>query len=75
MENKKRNIKVILWTIYILIMVVLFILCSVMGDSCGKIEGDGKSSCRVCGRSPVTEFGYCERCTEDFLDWHNEYYD
>ena len=79
-KNEKKEKPLIGWPT-IIICAILFVVCIIgaaIGPSggCGKYSGgDGKESCKNCGRSPVVAYGYCEKCAESFMDWHNEYYD
>lgn len=54
----------------LLAVVLCFSLCACGGSS----GGDGKSTCRNCGRktSLVAGYGYCSTCYKGFKDWQNK---
>lgn len=56
-------------------IIVIVLICAIMGISDGcesDAGGDGKSSCKICGRSSVFAYGYCEDCFNDYMDWREE---
>ena len=53
-------------------VLLIFLLSMCNGDSGG---GDGKSSCRNCGRNkPLSSMGYCSTCQEGFNKGQDRYY-
>ena len=52
----------------LLSIMLCFSLCA-----CGQNGGDGKNSCRNCGRktSLVAGYGYCSTCYKGFKQWQN----
>ena len=68
MKNNKKG------TVALIIVLVL-ILVSIVGcfGDCGESSGgDGKSSCRNCGRSSVYALGYCKSCYKGFRNWQED---
>ena len=65
----------------IIAIIVVVVLLIAMVGSCsgsGSSGGDGKSTCRNCGRKKplVAGYGYCSTCYEGFRDWQkNNGYD
>ena len=63
----------------IAIIVVVVLLIAMVGSCSGSSSGgDGKSTCRNCGRKKplVAGYGYCSTCYEGFRDWQkNNGYD
>lgn len=59
----------------IISLLLVFMLCQSLGG-CGNSGGDGKTTCRNCGRktSLVAGFGYCNSCYEGFNDWQKRTY-
>lgn len=53
-------------------VVILVVVALAVGDD--DPRGDGKTTCRNCGRRPVTVMGYCEDCYEGFNDWYKDTY-
>ncbi len=53
----------------LILCLVLVCACLFSLMSCGDNSGDGKSSCKACGRSPVYDLGYCKRCYKSFMDF------
>ena len=60
----------------ILIILVVFIFCvsfialiaNCSGCSgCGHSGGDGKTTCKNCGKKEVVALGYCRRCYDGFI--------
>lgn len=37
--------------------------------ACGGNGGDGKTSCKNCGRSSVYALGFCKSCYKDFHEF------
>ena len=59
--------------IFGLLLAMIMILSLV---ACGSSGGDGKTSCRNCGRKKnlVPGFGYCSTCYKGFNDWQERTY-
>ena len=57
-----------------LILVVVVLMVSVYGCfGCeSDMGGDGTSSCKNCGRSPVYSLGYCKSCYNGFRNWQKK---
>ncbi len=53
-----------------LALIICFSFAACGGSSS---RGDGKSSCKNCGRSGsiVAGYGYCYSCYEGFTDWQD----
>ena len=69
LKNKKA------WIMSVIALVLLVVINPVNSfmASSGR-GGDGVTTCKNCGRRGVEAFGYCERCADGFLDWHNKNY-
>ena len=66
---KKSNLitAIVIFVVFILIIAMCF-----DGSSSG---GDGKSTCRNCGRSKSLSYaGYCSTCQSGFEQWQDRYY-
>lgn len=60
----------IIGIIIILIIAIIFGIASCGGGSSG---GDGKSTCRNCGRDkPLSAMGYCSTCQKGFYEWQKD---
>lgn len=55
--------KIILCVIIASIIFISIFSCS------GSGGGDGKSSCKNCGRSPVYAIGFCRSCYKSFVNY------
>lgn len=52
-----------------LILAIVIMAMLAMGSG-GSSGGDGKSTCRNCGRKkPLSAFGYCSTCQQGYNDW------
>ena len=69
MKEKIQSIVVVL-----IVLLLLFGLGSIIFGGCEDNGGDGKSSCKNCGRSSVYASGFCKRCYESYIDYLNERY-
>jgi len=49
----------------VLLLSCLFSFC----DSDSDNGGDGKTSCKNCGKKSVVALGYCERCYKSFREY------
>jgi len=67
MNDKSEIIKVIA----VIVVFVLFIALAIASYSEPR-GGNGTTTCRNCGRSPVVYAGFCEDCGEGFLDWQRK---
>ena len=59
---------------FVILLVIFVLLCMLTGlFSCMGLlpssEGDGKISCKNCGKSSVYAIGYCKRCYESFIEF------
>lgn len=55
----------------LLVFLLLIMMISIMafsGVAC-SFGGDGKSSCKNCGRSSVYALGFCKSCYKSFHDY------
>ena len=74
---KKKNItinaKPIIIGVVVVLIVGIVVSCSMVSGNRG---GDGKNTCKNCGRSTslVPGYGYCIDCYEGFTDWQEDYY-
>lgn len=50
-------------------LIVALISCLFLLCSCGDRHGDGKTSCKNCGRSQVYALGFCKSCYNSFIDY------
>jgi len=67
-KGKKNGV-----TIGIIIAIILTLLIGLVG--CGSSGGDGKSTCRNCGRSkPLSYAGFCSTCQKGFEEWQDRTY-
>lgn len=57
--------------IIILIIAIIFGIASCGGG--GHSGGDGKNTCRNCGRDkPLSAMGYCSTCQKGFYEWQKD---
>lgn len=56
----------------LLVLIVLTFALAAMGSGSSSRKGDGKTSCKNCGRTPVYMSGFCQSCWEDFIDYQNK---
>ena len=63
----KKNRKKIIAFLFLIVMCVLLTACGNSGP-----RGDGKTTCKNCGRKGVVLFGYCESCADSFLEWQRK---
>lgn len=62
----------ILRIIALLLCLMLMLSCVTVLTSCegnGGSSGNGKSSCKNCGRSPVYDLGFCKSCYKSFMNY------
>lgn len=52
-----------------ILLVVGMILSMMILPACEKSKGDGKTSCKNCGRTPVYALGFCKSCYKSFHDY------
>ena len=58
-----------------LIIILSILMCFSMfaitgcGSSGGSSRGDGKTSCKNCGRNSVYALNFCKRCYDSFMDY------
>ena len=52
--------------ILVLLMMLAF---SVFATGCTSSHGDGKTTCKNCGRSSIYALGFCKSCYEGFMDY------
>ena len=71
-KNIRINPKPIIIGVVVFLLVGLVVSCTVVSNE--PKGGDGKSTCRNCGRSTslVPGYGYCSNCYESFRDWQNK---
>lgn len=70
MDGKKKG-----GTIGIIIVLIIAIIFGVASCGSGDKGGDGKSTCRNCGRkTSLSVMGYCSICQEGFYEWQKDYY-
>lgn len=50
-----------------LVLSLILVIGTVSG--CGRSGGDGKSSCKNCGRKEVYALGYCHTCYDGFIEF------
>lgn len=71
MEGKKSG--GIIGVILIIVIAIIIGMASCGGNSSGS-RGDGKKTCRNCGREkPLSSIGYCSICQEGFDDWQRNH--
>ncbi len=67
--SSKKNTGIII----VLIFAIIVGLASF--GSCGNSGGDGKSTCRNCGRNkPLSYMGLCSTCQKGFDEWDEKNY-
>jgi hypothetical protein len=49
------------------VLMTLSILLSASCGGCKSDKGDGVTTCKGCGGTPVVALGFCERCYEGFI--------
>ncbi len=70
MDGKKNG-----GTIGIIIVLIITIVIGFASCGGGGSSGDGKSTCRNCGRNKSLSYmGYCSTCQEGFNEWQDSYY-
>ena len=72
MNGNQNNNGVSIWKIIAVIVVIAFFIVLVVASYSGDSGGNGTTTCRNCGRSPVVYAGFCEDCGEGFLDWQRK---
>lgn len=65
-----KNIKGIIALVIVIILILALVVACVC-DSHSNKRGDGSSSCKNCGRSPVYDLGYCKTCYKGFIKYQN----
>lgn len=69
--NGKKNGGVIGVIIVLAIAIIIGLSCC----SSGTGGGNGKSTCRNCGRKkPLSAYGYCSTCQKGFNEWQDKNY-
>ena len=58
--------------IAIICAIVLFFIGCFSCATCGDSGGNGKTTCKNCGRASVYALGYCKSCYKSFIKWHDE---
>ena len=70
MDSKNKSGTI---TIIITIVIAFILAFATFGDS--NKGGDGKSTCRNCGRQKkLSSAGYCSTCQKGYDEWLDEYY-
>ena len=60
----------------VIVVILIIVLTLSMCGGAGNSGGDGKSTCRNCGRSKrLSAMGYCSTCQKGFNEWQDRYYD
>jgi|GEM_PF-5699094 len=73
-NDKAAKIITVIFVIILIIYMIFLVMCD--GSSGSSSRGDGKSTCRNCGREKSLNYmGYCSTCQEGFNDWQERYYD
>ena len=61
---------------YVIAIITVFLLAVgivAISEGCkAGVGGDGESSCKICGRSSVFAYGYCEGCFNSYMDWRED---
>lgn len=66
MDGEKKGGAIGIIIILIIAIIIGFASCGSSGHS----GGDGKSTCRNCGRNkPLSAMGYCSTCQKGFYEW------
>ena len=50
-----------------LVLSLILVIGTVSG--CGGASGDGKTTCKNCGRKEVFAHGFCYSCYQSFVDY------
>ncbi len=53
----------------LILCVALLLSCFLSLTGCGDSGGDGKTSCKNCGRKSVKALGFCDRCYKSFMKY------
>ena len=69
-KDKKNIVKVVI----VVGIIILLIITVASGAFNSKSGGDGKTTCKNCGRntSLVPGYGYCSNCYKGFIDWQSK---
>lgn len=63
----KGGIKILVISSFIAL--ALIILSSIICSGSSKGKGDGKTSCKNCGKKSVYALGFCKSCYESFYEY------
>ncbi len=55
--------------IFVIVCIIIAIFIASISSCTDSIGGDGSSSCKNCGRSPVYALGLCKSCYKSFSDY------
>lgn len=64
--------KAVFYSLIVIVLCLCGFLYLGLKNSGGHSGGNGKSSCRNCGREASLTMGYCSSCFEGYVEWSQE---